>query len=97
MAAREQTGDSELYRLVFAYNDLTNLLRESLNVIGHAGMICGNTAFRKHGVGEKSFQLVTFAGSLVSSLNSINQVFLRFLAFVSRCHPASLHPFRALS
>src|SRR4051812_24806892 len=48
MAAREQTGDSKLYRLVFAYNDLTNLLGESLNVIGHAGRICANNIFRKH-------------------------------------------------
>ena len=52
MAAREQTGDSELYRLVFAYDDFTNLLRESLDVIGHAAMICGNNVFRKHDVGE---------------------------------------------
>ncbi len=55
MAAREQTGDSKLYRLVLAYNDFTNLLRESLNVIGHAGMICGNNVFRKHDVGGMSF------------------------------------------
>jgi len=34
-------------------------------------------------LGEMSIQLVTFAGSLVSSLNLINQVFLRILALVS--------------
>ena len=83
MAAREQTGDSELYRLVLAYNDFTNLLRESLNVIGHAETICGNNALRKHDVGEMSLRLVTFAGGLVSSLNLINQAFLRIFAFVS--------------
>src|SRR5215475_1177024 len=88
MAAREQTSDSELYRLVLDYDDFTNLLCKSLNVIGHAGMICGNTAFRKHGVGEMSFQLVTFAGSLVSSRNLINQVYPRILAVVSRRHAA---------
>src|SRR5438045_2510210 len=49
MATREQTGDSELYRLVLAYNDFTNLFRESLDVIGHSGMICGNNVFRKQG------------------------------------------------
>jgi len=89
VTAREQTGDRKLYRLVLAYDDFTNLLRESLNVIGHSGTICGNNAFRKHDVGEKSFQLVTFAGSLVSSLNLINQVFLRILAAVSQGHVAS--------
>ena len=46
MTAREQRGDSEFYCLAFAYNDFTNLLRESVNVIGHCGMICGNNAFR---------------------------------------------------
>ena len=59
MAARKQTGDSELYRLVFTYNDFTNLLCESLDVIGHAGMICRNNAFRKHDMGELSFEFVT--------------------------------------
>jgi hypothetical protein len=34
--------------------------------------------------GEMSFQLVTFAGGLVSSLNPINQVFLRILALCGR-------------
>ena len=51
MTAREQTGDRELNRLVLAYNDFTNLLRERLNVIGHSEMICGNNGFRKHGRG----------------------------------------------
>src|SRR6266498_5807247 len=60
MAACEQTGDSELYRLVFAYNDFTNLLRESLNVIGHSGMICGNNVFRKHDVGGEEFPACYF-------------------------------------
>src|SRR4051794_14125643 len=83
MAAREQTGDRKLYRLVFAYNDFTNLLRESLNVIGHAGRICGNNIFRKHDARGNEFPAVTFAGALVSSLNLINQVFLRILPVVS--------------
>jgi hypothetical protein len=83
MAARKQTGDSELNRLVLAYNDFTDLVCKSLNVIGHTWMICGNTAFRKHGVGEMSIQPVTFAGNPVSSLNLINQVFLQILAVVS--------------
>ena len=56
MTAREQTGDRELYRLVLAYNDFTNLLRERLNVIRHCGMICGDNAFRKHDVGGMSFR-----------------------------------------
>src|SRR5215831_11357415 len=89
MATREQTGDSKLYGLVFAYNDFTNLLCESLDVIGHARMICGNTAFRKHGGGEMSIQFVTFTGNLVSSLNLINQVFLRILSVVSQGRSAS--------
>jgi hypothetical protein len=65
MAARQQTGDSELYCPILAYNDFTNLLRESLNVIGHSGMICGNNVFRKHDVQKMSFRLVTFADALV--------------------------------
>ena len=89
MTACQQTGDSKLYRLVLANDDFTNLLRESLNVIGHAETICGNNALRKHDVGEMSFRLVTFAGGLVSSLNLINQVFLRILAAVSQGHAAS--------
>jgi hypothetical protein len=56
MTAREQTGDSEFYCLAFADDDFTDLLRESVNVIGHAGMICGNNIFRKHGRGGNQFQ-----------------------------------------
>jgi len=59
MAACEQAGDRELYRLVLAYNNFTNLPRERLNVIGHAGMICGNNVFRKHDTGGTSFRFVT--------------------------------------
>ena len=92
MTACEQTGHRELYRLVLAYNDFTNLPRERLNVIGHSGMICGNNAFRKHDVGEMSFRLVTFAGALVSSLNRINQVFLPIFAFVSLPYGFSVRP-----
>ena len=69
MATREQTGDSEFYRLVLAHNDFTNLPRERLNVVGHAEMICGNNGFSKHDVGEMSFCLVTFADTLVRSVN----------------------------
>jgi hypothetical protein len=83
MTAREQTGDRKFYRLVLAYDNFTNLLREGLNVIGHSGMICGNNGFRKHGRGG-SFYPVTFAGTLVSSLNLINQVFLQIFAGVSQ-------------
>jgi hypothetical protein len=60
VTASEQTGDRELYRLVLAYNDFTNLLRESLNVIGHSAMICGNNAFRKHGLGGNEFPACYF-------------------------------------
>src|ERR1044071_2917994 len=63
MAAREQTGDSGLYRLGLAYNDFTNLLRQRLNVIGHAGMICGNNVFRKHGVGGNELPACYFCWS----------------------------------
>ena len=61
MAAREQTGDGELYRLVLAYNDFTNLLRENLNVIRHSGTICGDNAFRKHDVRGMSFRPCYFS------------------------------------
>jgi hypothetical protein len=44
-------------------------------------------------VGEMSFQLVTFAGALVSSLNPINQVFLRIFAGVSLSCRLSVHAF----
>jgi hypothetical protein len=69
VAAREQTGDGKLDRLVLANDDFTNLLRESLNVIGHAGTICGNNAFRKHDVGGISFSVVTFADTVVRLAN----------------------------
>ena len=60
MAPREQAGNSKLYRLVLANDDFTNLLRESLNVIGHAGMICGNNVFRKHDAGGNEFSACYF-------------------------------------
>lgn len=66
MAARKQTGDSELYRLGLAYNDLTNLLCESLNVVGQSKMICGNDVFRKQD-----------AGGLVSALLLLLMLFRR--------------------
>jgi hypothetical protein len=69
MTAREQTGDSELYRLVLAYNDFTNLLRESLDVLGHAGMICGNNVFRKHDGGQWVLAVFTSTDTLVRSVN----------------------------
>jgi hypothetical protein len=42
--------------------------------------------------GGKSFQPVTFAGVLVSSLNLINQVFLRIFAVVSLSRERSVRP-----
>ena len=54
MTPRQQTRDSEFYCLAFADDDFTDLLRESVNVIGHAGMICGNTVFRKHDRGREA-------------------------------------------
>jgi hypothetical protein len=42
--------------------------------------------------GGKSFQPVTFAGALVSSLNLINQVFLWIFAFVSLSRRRSVRP-----
>src|SRR4029453_5640179 len=47
MTAREQTGDGELNCLVLAYDNFTDLLRETLNVVGHSEIICGNAALRK--------------------------------------------------
>ena len=52
MTAREQTGDREFNRLVLAYNDFTNLLREGINVIGHPEIICGNGEIRKQDMQE---------------------------------------------
>ena len=60
MAAREQAGDGELYRLVLTYDDFTNLLRESLDVIRHSGTICGNNTFRKHDVRGVEFPACYF-------------------------------------
>ena len=47
MATREQTGDGEFYRLILAYDNFANLLRERLNVVSHPEMICGNAVLRK--------------------------------------------------
>jgi len=47
MATREQTGDGEFYRMILAYDNFTNLLREGVNVVGHPEIICGNAALRK--------------------------------------------------
>jgi hypothetical protein len=55
VAAREQTGDSELNCLILAYNDFTNLLCEGVNVVGHSEMICGNDALRKRDILEMAF------------------------------------------
>ena len=81
MAACQETGDREFYRLVLAYYDFTNLAREGVNVVRHAGIICGDNAFRKRHVGELSFEFVTFADTLVQALNLASHVFLRIFAF----------------
>jgi hypothetical protein len=47
MTAGEQTSDSEFYGPVLAYDNFTNLLGESVNVIGHFEIFCGNDAIRK--------------------------------------------------
>ena len=52
VAACEQTGDCELYRLILAYDNFANLLCEGINVIRHSGMICGNDTVRKQGYAE---------------------------------------------
>lgn len=52
MAAREQTGDCEFYRLILAYDNFTNLLCERVNVLRHSETIRGNDAFRKQACGE---------------------------------------------
>src|SRR4030095_3428534 len=63
MAACEQTGDCELYRLIFPYYNFANLLREGVNVIRHSDMICGNDAIRKQGYAENdSINLVGIKG-----------------------------------
>jgi hypothetical protein len=48
VAAREQTRDSELHRLVLSYNYLANLLYKRVNIARHARIICGNNALRNH-------------------------------------------------
>src|SRR6266478_2899524 len=52
MAAREQTGNCEFYRLILAYDNFTNLLCERVNMLRHSEMIRGNDAFRKQAYGE---------------------------------------------
>ena len=52
MAAREQTGDCEFYRLILAYNNFANLLCERVNMLRHSEMIRGNDAFRKQAYGK---------------------------------------------
>jgi hypothetical protein len=47
MTTREQTGDRKFNRLILAYDNFTNLLRERVNVVGHSEIICGNAAIRK--------------------------------------------------
>jgi len=47
MAACQETGDRKFYRLVLAYYDFTNLVREGVNVVRHWAIICGNNALRK--------------------------------------------------
>ena len=47
MTTRKQTRDREFYRLILAYDNFTNLLRERVNVLGHPEIICGNGALRK--------------------------------------------------
>jgi hypothetical protein len=47
MAAGEQAGHSEFYRLSLAYDNFTNLLCESINVVGHSGMMSVSDSLRK--------------------------------------------------
>jgi hypothetical protein len=59
MTTRKQTGYCEFDSLVLAYNHFTNLLYESVNVVGHPEIICGNSTLRKQdmrpvaGVGDR--------------------------------------------
>jgi hypothetical protein len=65
MTAGEQTGDSELNRLILAYDNFTNLFREGVNVIGHSEIICGNDSIRKQdmqGADVSSFSSCSNAG-----------------------------------
>jgi hypothetical protein len=50
VAAREQGGDCELYRLILAYDNFTNLLCERVDVFRHSEMICGKDKVRKRDV-----------------------------------------------
>src|SRR5438034_5937693 len=52
VAAREQTGDCEFYRLILAYDNFTNLFCECVDVFRHSEMICGNDTVRKRGYAE---------------------------------------------
>jgi hypothetical protein len=61
VAAREQGGDCELYRLILAYDNFTNLLCERVDVFRHSEMICGNDAFRKRAYTENG-QVVAEVG-----------------------------------
>ena len=45
MAAREQTGDCEFYRLILAYDNFTNLFREGVNGVGHPESSAGTLRF----------------------------------------------------
>ena len=54
MAAREQTGDCEFYRLILAYDNFTNLLCECVDVFRHSQMICGNDTVRKRAYAESA-------------------------------------------
>lgn len=51
MAPREQAGDSQFYRLSLAYDNFTNLLCESINMVGHTEMICVSDGLRKRDMG----------------------------------------------
>src|SRR5213592_4557627 len=60
VAACEQTGDCEFYRLILTYDNFTNLLCERINVICHSKeMICGNDRVRKRGYAENGFCFLT--------------------------------------
>ena len=49
MAAREQTCNGELDRVVLSHNHLANLLYEGVNMVwGHGAIIRRNHALRKH-------------------------------------------------
>jgi hypothetical protein len=60
MAAREQTGNSEFYRLILAYDNFTNLCCEGANVVRHPEMICGNDALRKQDMRKMTSAFLLF-------------------------------------